>query len=185
MGKHSHKKPVTKKWWFWVVIALLAWGIIGAALGYGDTAQDAKEPAQPQSAVQDRAEVEAQESIEDQTATTDDGEPEIPNGELLSINVNDDNVAVVKAKIASSWNNKMTIDQNYYNVVTLIREYRFDQYDEIQYWAVADMSDGSEQKVVSFKVPKSTIDMVASADQFADNTLGDYIDDLWVHQSLR
>ena len=59
------------------------------------------------------------------------------------------------------------------------------QYDEIQYWVVADMTDGSEQKVVSFTVPKATIDMVASAERFADNTLGDYVDELWIHQSLR
>lgn len=37
MKKASAKKPLTKKWWFWVIVALLAWGIIGAALGLGDT----------------------------------------------------------------------------------------------------------------------------------------------------
>lgn len=183
--KAPAKKPITKKWWFWVIVALLAWGIIGAALGLGDTPAPVatQTPAQTQAPVQ-----EVTSAVEEQTAPVEaeeSVEPKIPNGDLLSINVNDDNVAVVKAKITSSYSNKATIDQNYYNVVTLIREYGFNQYDEIQYWAVADMSDGSEQKVVSFTVPKSTIDMVAAAERFADNTLGEYVTDLWVHQSLR
>ena len=114
-------------------------------------------------------------------------EPEKLNvlyGELLDVIVNDNNVAIVKAKISSSFSHKATIEQNYYNVVDLIRNHDFNEYAEIQYWAVADMSDGSEQKVVSFTVPGETVKMISEAEAFADNTLGEYVTDLWVHPSL-
>ena len=66
----------------------------------------------------------------------------------------------------------------------LIRNKGFDEYSEVQYWAVADMTDGSEQKVVSFTVPGEVVKMIADAEAFADNTLGEYVTDLWVHPSL-
>lgn len=91
---------------------------------------------------------------------------------------------VIKAKIQPSMNNKMTIDQNYYNVCDIIRNQGGDQYDEIQYWAVADMTDGSESKVVAFTVPKDMIQTIATKD-FPDNTLGDYVDDLYILPSLQ
>lgn len=116
--------------------------------------------------------------------TAEEQELKLLHGELLDLNVNDNNVAIVKAKIAPSISDKATIDQNYYNVVNLIRKNGFDEYGEIQYWAVADMSDGSEQKVISFTVPGEIVKMIAEADAFADNTLGEYVTDLWIHPSL-
>lgn len=116
--------------------------------------------------------------------TAEEQELKLLHGELLDLNVNDNNVAIVKAKIAPSISDKATIDQNYYNVVNLIRKNGFDEYGEIQYWAVADMSDGSEQKVISFTVPGEIVKMIAEADTFADNTLGEYVTDLWIHPSL-
>lgn len=103
-------------------------------------------------------------------------------GDLLETNGTGSTI-VVKAKIGSSLTNKMTIDQNYYNVCDLIRNQGFDIYDEIQYWAVADMSDGTEAKVISFTVPKSVIETIAT-EEFPDNQLGDYVDDLWIIPSL-
>ena len=103
-------------------------------------------------------------------------------GELLDVNEND-GVLVVKAKIEPSYNNKATIDQNYFNVDDLIQSQGCDKFDEIQYWAVADMTDGSEQKVISFTVDKALIDQIAGGD-FPANTMGDYVTDLWIHQSL-
>lgn len=113
--------------------------------------------------------------------------PTLEHGELLSVitNVVDGkNVAVVKAKITPSFSNSATVHQNYYNVVDLIENQGFNSYDEIQYWAVADMTDGSEGKVISFTMSKSLIDTVFSIDNFPANTLGSYVDDLWVLPSL-
>ncbi len=108
----------------------------------------------------------------------------LKHGELVKATITGTSL-IIKAKITPSYSNKATVDQNYYNACDLIREQGADQFDEIQYWAVADMTDGSEQKVVSFTVPKDTIDAVAAAERFADNTLGNYVADLWVHQSLK
>lgn len=108
----------------------------------------------------------------------------LKHGELVKATITGTSL-IIKAKITPSFSKKATVDQNYYNVCDLIRKQGADQFDEIQYWAVADMTDGSEQKVVSFTVPQDVIIVVATADRFADNTLGNYLADLWVHQSLK
>lgn len=107
----------------------------------------------------------------------------ILHGELVDTNVTGTTL-VIKAKIQPSMTNKMTVDQNYYNICDIIRNQCGEQYDEIQYWAVADMADGSEGKVISFTVPKSVIETIATK-QFADNQLGDYVTDLWILPSLK
>ena len=104
-------------------------------------------------------------------------------GELLSLH-EQDGIAVVKAKIAPSFSNSATVSQNYYNIEALVKKHGFDKYDEVQYWAVADMTDGSEQKVISFTVPHDVLAKIA-AGKLAINQLGSYVTDLWVHQSLR
>ena len=104
-------------------------------------------------------------------------------GELLSLH-EQDGIAVVKAKIAPSFSNSATVSQNYYNIEALVKKHGFDKYDEVQYWAVADMTDGSEQKVISFTVPHDILAKIA-AGKLAINQLGSYVTDLWVHQSLR
>ena len=107
-------------------------------------------------------------------------------GKLISFitnEIDEKNVAVVKVKIEPSYSNKATINQNYFNVDKLIKDDECDYYDEIQYWAVADMSDGSEGKVISFTLNKSTINSIKDGN-IAASYLGDYLDDLWVLPSL-
>lgn len=112
------------------------------------------------------------------------GDLRIMFGDLLSVTYCDGNVVVVKAKIESSYNNKSTIEQNYYNVCNLIRDNGFNTADEIQYWAVADTVSGEEVKAISFTVGKDMIDMIASQ-PFPDNTLGEYVSDLYILPSLQ
>lgn len=114
-------------------------------------------------------------------------EPESQNytlehGELMSATVNDD-IIIIKAKISSSYNNKATIDQNYYNVEDLITNQGCNSFGELQYWAVADMENGTEQKVVSFTIDADLIQSIADG-SVPTNTLGDYVTDFWVHPSL-
>ena len=104
------------------------------------------------------------------------------HGKLLDTTVNGSTL-VIKAKIEPSLSDEMTINQNYYNVCDIIRNQGGDQYSTISYWAVADMTSGEEAKVISFDVPASVIARVAKED-FPDNTLGDLVDDLWIHPSL-
>lgn len=107
----------------------------------------------------------------------------LKNGKFLSANSTGATI-VIKAKIQANITNKLTIEQNYYNVCDLIRNQGLDIYNEVQYWAVGDMTDGSESKVISFTVPKNIIELIATKD-FADNTLGEYVTDLWILPSLQ
>lgn len=107
----------------------------------------------------------------------------VRHGDLLEAKIVDTSL-ILKAKIQPSYSNKATIDQNYYNVCDVIRKQGGDAFDEIQYWAVADMADGSEGKVISFTVGSDLISVIA-AGPFADNMLGNYLSDLWVLPSLK
>lgn len=107
----------------------------------------------------------------------------LKHGELLDVTT----VAgplVIKAKIQPSLTNKLTIDQNYMNVADVILNQGGNQFDEIQYWAVADMTDGSESKVISFTLDKATIDGIYNGN-IVDIQLGDYANDLWILPSLK
>lgn len=103
-------------------------------------------------------------------------------GELVSITQTDHTV-IVKAKIKSQLTNKLTVDQNSMNVYDLIKEHGFDTCEELQYWAVADMSDGTEAKVISFTVPKEVIADVADNKIVASDVMN-HCDDVWIHPSL-
>ncbi len=104
-------------------------------------------------------------------------------GEQLDLTVTD-STCVLKYRIEAKMTNKQTIAQNYHTVANFIRDGGGDQYDEVQYWAVAKMHDGSEGKVISFTVPKALIEKIKSgAVQAID--MGDYVDDLWILPSLQ
>lgn len=129
-------------------------------------------------------------SDESESSDPESGETEksytLEHGELVSAVVNDFGdgpILVVKAKISSSYNNAATVDQNYYNVEDLVKNQGCADFHEIQYWAVADMSDGSEQKVVSFTVSAELIRQISDGSVPA-NKLGDYVADLFIHSSL-
>jgi len=110
------------------------------------------------------------------------------HGELISTitnTVNDKNVIVIKAKISPSYNNKATIDQNYFNIENFVKNQNGSQFDEIQYWAVADMTDGSESKVISFTVNKDMINSILTDKHFVPISYGDYVEDLWILPSLK
>lgn len=110
--------------------------------------------------------------------------PTMEYGELLEITDGreEKGVAIVKAKITPSSTNHLTVAQNYHNVVDLIQNQGFDDC-ELQYWAVADMTDGSESKVVSFTVPQDVVAQVAAGDVVATE-LPDFVTDLWILPSL-
>ena len=92
---------------------------------------------------------------------------------------------VIKVRVTPGYDNKTTVDQNYYNVADFIRNHGGDEYNEIQYWAVMDADgDGDEEKIISFTVPKTLITKISNND-VVDNTLGNYVKDLYVYPSLR
>lgn len=113
-------------------------------------------------------------------------EPVILLGDLVSVTetkMQDKNICVIKAKITPSYNNKATIKQNYINIEHLIQNMGYDQYDELQYWAVADMADGTESKVFSCTVNKSLISSIKAGVISVDG-YEVMVDDLWILPSL-
>lgn len=114
----------------------------------------------------------------------DTGNLELEFGDLLSVNYGGDGVFVIKAKITPSYNNKATIHQNYFSVGDLIKKHGFDTCSEIQYWAVADMMDGSESKVISFTLTSDVIQALKE-ERMAEIQLDDYASDLFILPSLK
>lgn len=85
--------------------------------------------------------------------------------------------------------NKQTINQNYENIEKIVRsdmfkEYYHDTIKSIDYWAVADMSNGSEGKVIAFIVSDNMIENILTNDYFYTSSYEDYVQDLWIHPSL-
>ena len=112
--------------------------------------------------------------------------PELKFGELLDVtetSLTDNTVCVVKVKISPSYSNKATVDQNYFNIEYLIKNCGFDKYDELQYWAVADMTDGGESKVFSCTVGKTLMSLILNGSVSASE-YGAYVGDLWILPSL-
>ena len=110
----------------------------------------------------------------------------LSHGTLLEANPNggaDGNTLVIKAKIEPSYNNKATIDQNYFNIEDIVQDQGGDKFSCIDYWAVADMQDGSEAKVVAFTVNSDVIQGLKKQNIVATE-LGDYVDDLYILPSL-
>lgn len=108
-------------------------------------------------------------------------EPKLEYGELLELNTNY-GTTVIKAKIEPKGG--QTVKQNYYNVVHYIQDNDMTGIDEIQYWAVADMTNGKEEKAISFTVPKELIDQIKEG-KVVPNQLGDYVTGLWMIDSLK
>lgn len=164
--KKEGKKPITKKWWFWVIIAF----IVAVIVIPSSPKEKAAETPTP------TAEATAEPAAEEDNAL------KMNTGEILDVKENGDTL-IVKAKVKSLLNNKQTVDQNYYNACEIIRSYTGDC-TVLDYWAVADMSDGSEGKIISFVVP-SEVFTIIKTQQFPDNTLGEYVTDLWILPSLK
>lgn len=147
------------------VLSLLA--LAGCGSGGPDTSQPPEQPPTSQPVEQP------------------EDDPAVKYGDLLELNDNRETkgVVVVKAKISPSTTNKLTVEQNFHNVVDLVKNQGFDNC-ELQYWAVADMSNGSEDKVISFTVPQDVVEQVASGDVVATE-LQDLVVDLWILPSLK
>ena len=108
-------------------------------------------------------------------------------GELLSVITNggvDGNTLVIKAKIQPSYSNEATINQNYFNIEDLVKTQGADKYSAIDYWAVADMQDGSESKVVAFVANSEMLNAIKNGN-LAPIKYGEFVQDLFVHPRLR
>ena len=144
------------------------------------TQAQAEAPAEPVS-----ADVADTEQTTEASGDNDNSGYTMRHGEFISANENEaGSVIVIKAKIEPSWNNELTVKQNYTNAIDLIQNQGCDAYDQFQYWAVADTTSGEEVKVVSFTINKELIQTIKSGNMVSDK-LGDYVDDLYILPSLQ
>lgn len=113
---------------------------------------------------------------------------ELKYGKFISLTAD----KIYKAKIKPSYNNKQTIAQNFHNAIYLIKERG--RTEPFEYWAVADMTDGSEGKVISFDVGEEAIRIVREgkvsgtlieAPNGATYDFENLISDLWILPSLQ
>lgn len=124
-----------------------------------------------------------EEASVDNTTTSTAKVSSLKFGELLDVTTND-GILIIKAKISPSYSNKATITQNGFNVEDIILNQGGDSFDEIQYWAIADMTDGSESKVISFTLTKDHINSVKN-EQLFGNEIVDKATDVWILPSLQ
>lgn len=104
------------------------------------------------------------------------------SGDVLEARITDVTL-IVKAKIKPGWSNENTIELNYSNVYDIIMNQGGDQFETVSYWAVADMTDGSEGKVIGFNVSKNLMNDL-KAGKIRSKDMGDYVENLWILQSL-
>ena len=198
-------KPFYKKWWFWVIVVCLL-GAVGSILPGDDKPSELStgqtEPQAPSSSqdLTGTTETDLSETASEPEGTDfvlnvesltdadvgplDTGNLSLKFGELLSVNYGGDGVVVVKGKIDGQLTNNLTVKQNYFSVCDLIKNRGFDSCQELQYWAVATMTNGEEDKVISFTLDRTAIEGVANGN-IVENQLGDYVTDFYIHPSLK
>ncbi|WP_432629025.1 hypothetical protein [Brotaphodocola sp.] len=107
----------------------------------------------------------------------------LKHGTLLDVTTSGGTI-VLKAKITSSLTKRLTTQSCFFDVYEAIQTYNLNQYDELQYWAVADMTNGSEQKVISFTITKDVLENVANG-TIIENQLIDNASDVWLSPALQ
>lgn len=142
-----------------------------------------KDEAVAKWAAEKEAEKVNEEASVDNTITSTAKVSSLKFGELLDVTTND-GILIIKAKISPSYSNKATINQNGFNVEDIILNQGGDSFNEIQYWAVADMVDGSESKVISFTLNKDQITSIKNK-QLVGNQIVDKATDVWILPSLQ
>lgn len=108
----------------------------------------------------------------------------LDHSELLEVNTFAGNI-IIKAKVSKNLlNDKMIRNSCYFEVYEAIQDYKLQYYNNLSYWAVADMTNGTEQKVISFEVSQEVMEMVAN-ETIYENQLVDYLTDLWISPVLQ
>lgn len=192
---NDEKKSIYKKWWFWtiVIVILLLVGNGSFKQGVKDGINQSMDNKIEENSGFNNTVNKVDEDIISDNSTISTTNTSLSNncklvfGELQSFVISPDTTkksCIIKAKIEPSYSNKTTIHQNFYNIEDFIKNQNGNGYDEIQYWAVAEMQSGEESKVISFTLNKKTIEDLYN-NKIAANKLDNYLDDFWVIESLK
>lgn len=159
-------------------------------LGCNNTTTDKDKSAKDGTTVKEqKSDVEKGKDIKDANTEDNKGDKATKTGytakfgKVIEANKTD-NKLTIKYKIDSSYNNKSTVKQNGFNVEDLILNQGADKFDEINYWAVADMENGNQQKVISFKVDKKLIKEIKDK-KVVGNEIVDKAKDVWMNENLK
>lgn len=181
----TKKKPSKLRTVLIVVAVLLAIGAVRRATGGGEKsgASSSTHSAQTSAPAETPSPAQKNTFILDAAAVTsagpvDTGDLELYSGELRGVNSDGAGVFVVKAFGGGS-TGKLLVASGFHNVADLILNHGFDGCEEIQYWAVANTTDGEEVKFISFTVPRNLIVQVAEGKVVAGQ-LRSYVEDLWI-----
>lgn len=107
---------------------------------------------------------------------------QLEHGEFLSV-VQAGGTVTIQARIRENLTNEMTINANYFNIESLVTKHGFNVCEKIRYFAVMDIG-GTDTKVMSFEVDKSTIDAIYGEKIFGSQ-IGDHVQELWVAPGLK
>ena len=135
------------KWWY-ILIGVVALALVISVFGSSDEDKDGESSSSIESSVAS-SEPESSEAEESSKRVEVNGYY-LKFGTIQDANPDggvDGTTLVIKAKIESLLSNELTIKQNYHNVADIVQNQNGTDFECIDYWAVADMRDGSESKV--------------------------------------
>ena len=110
-------------------------------------------------------------------------------GEILSFIPVEKNVEVMLVTITPRLTNKATVEQCLYDIKKLVDEYRFADYETLEYTAEIEYLNKKTNKIntymaVQFKVDQTVLGWLRD-DVIHATELLDYVDDLMIHQTLQ
>lgn len=103
--------------------------------------------------------------------------------DLLDVTSYGGNITI-KAKIIVKSSNDLTRKSCYFDMYDAIKDYGLDNYLNLSFWAVADMTNGTEQKVISFDIPQDVMKKVADG-SIEEGQLINYATDEWLSPAIQ
>ena len=104
------------------------------------------------------------------------------SGHVLDYAIRGTNITIT-VKTGSNLSKSSIIKQNYFDAHRLVKSIRDYPFSTLTYLAVADMTDGTESKIIQFTVPEETIAGVLDG-SILETQLCDNITALYLHPSL-
>lgn len=185
------KKPIYKKWWFWVALVLVI-GFIGNIIDpveEKEVVPVVKDDPTPKEETKKEDVVEDGEQEEDlKTITERQAKKQLDNIELIKFN-EDNGYLLIKGKGKENINNDYTVKgfkMSIFNIMKNIHE----QKDietlafNITYPLVDKYGNSSDQIVLKVEFTRSTLDKI-NYENFDFNNIGDVADSYWEHQAIK
>ena len=95
-------------------------------------------------------------------------------------------IVVVKMRTEPSYNNEATIKQQYYDIEKLANNVDLKKTKEVQVWCIAEMTDGSDDKVFAATISNKNLKAIKDQDVLPNDfeAMTSISDDLYILPSL-